>query len=112
MTLRQWSLQGARAILTDVYDKTEAAVVEVDALVERRNSCTEGSESWTALEVELRSQISRWARAMDALGVQVRGVWQVDFDNGEGCYGWQWPEAGLHFFHAYDQRFEDRTPIQ
>ncbi len=49
---------------------------------------------------------------MEALGVEVKGLWLVDFDNGSGYYCWRWPERELAFFHGYDEGFAGRTRIQ
>jgi hypothetical protein len=49
---------------------------------------------------------------MEALGVEVKGLWLVDFDNGSGYYCWQWPEEGLEYFHGYEEGFEARSRIQ
>ena len=49
---------------------------------------------------------------MEALGVEVKGLWRVDFDNGSGYYCWQWPEEQLEYFHDYEEGFEGRSRIQ
>ena len=49
---------------------------------------------------------------MEALGVEVKGPWLVDFDSGAGYYCWRWPEEELAYFHAYDEGFHHRTRIQ
>ena len=52
------------------------------------------------------------AREMEALGLEVKGLWLVDFDSGGGFYCWRWPEPALAHFHTYDEGFDGRTPIQ
>jgi hypothetical protein len=47
-----------------------------------------------------------------ARGVEVKGLWLIDFDNGSGYYCWRHPEPGLHFFHSYEDGFSGRVPIQ
>jgi hypothetical protein len=49
---------------------------------------------------------------MEALGLEVKGLWLVDFDNGSGYFCWKWPEEKLEFFHGYDEGFQGRTRIQ
>ena len=65
-----------------------------------------------ALEQELSRAVSTWVRAMEALGVEVKGRWLIDFDNGRGYYCWRWPEEGLEYFHGYDEGFAARVRIQ
>jgi hypothetical protein len=49
---------------------------------------------------------------MEALGLEVKGLWLVDFDNGSGYYCWRWPEEDLAYFHGYDEGFDGRVRIQ
>ena len=46
------------------------------------------------------------------LGIEVKGLWLIDFDSGAGYYCWRHPETGLHFFHSYEDGFRGRMPIQ
>jgi hypothetical protein len=107
-----WSLEAARALLPDVRRRTAEAVAEVDALVPQRDAAEENTPARAELEQRIQRAVSRWIRAMEALGVEVKGAWLVDFDNGRGCYCWRWPEERLDFFHGYDEGFEGRTRIQ
>ena len=109
---RRWTLETARSLLSEVRAHTADVVPEVDRLATARDAAPEGSDQRAGLESELASVISRWVRAMEALGVEVKGLWLVDFDNGSGCYCWRWPEEGLEFFHGYDEGFAGRERIQ
>jgi hypothetical protein len=109
---RRWSLEAAQALLPDVRERTAAAVPEVDALVAERDRLPADDPTRVEVEARLRGTISRWARAMEALGVEVEGLWRVEFDNGSGRFSWQWPEEGLCWFRGYDEGFEGRTRIQ
>jgi len=64
------------------------------------------------LDIRIQKVISVWVRNMEALGVEVKGLWRVDFDNGSGYYCWQWPEERLEYFHGYEEGFEGRSRIQ
>jgi hypothetical protein len=107
---RSWTLEGARAILPDVRSRTERAVEEAEALVLEREGAEPSARS--ALDSRIRTVVERWAREMEALGVQVKGVWLVDFDNGSGYYCWRWPEGELAWYHGYEDGFAGRTRIQ
>jgi len=83
------------------------------ALEARRSDIGPGDDAArTALEQELARAVSGWVRAMEALGVEVKGRWLVDFDNGRGYYCWRWPEEQLEYFHGYDEGFSGRVRIQ
>jgi hypothetical protein len=110
---RSWSLATAREMVAEVRRLTEAAVLEVEALEARRGEVPAGdAAARTALEQELARAVAGWVRAMEALGVEVKGRWLVDFDNGRGYYCWRWPEERLDYFHGYDEGFAGRVRIQ
>jgi hypothetical protein len=52
-----------------------------------------------------------WTRGLQALGVEVKGLWLADFDNGAGYYCWRYPEAGLEYYHSYEEGFRGRIRI-
>ncbi|MGH0034861.1 MAG: DUF2203 family protein [Myxococcota bacterium] len=109
---REWSLAAARAVLPDVRSRTERTVDAVEELVEQRDRHPASSEVARDLERRIRDRVSLWVREMEALGLETRGLWLVDFDNGAGYYCWRWPEEGLDFFHGYDEGFAGRRRIQ
>ena len=49
--------------------------------------------------------VNGWADAVRALGVEVKGLWLVDFDNGEGYYCWRYPEDTIGHYHGYEDGF-------
>jgi hypothetical protein len=109
---RRWTLEGARVLLPDVRERTAQAVAEVQALLDRRDR--EGATGPAAEQLDARvAQVTAdWARAMEAFGLEVKGLWLVDFDSGSGCYCWRWPEPELAYFHGYDEGFAGRVRIQ
>jgi hypothetical protein len=109
---RRWTLATARALLPEVRARTAEAVPEVEKLLEERAAMDADSPGRAELEARLRHQIGRWARSMEALGVEVKGLWLVDFDNGSGYYCWRWPEQELGYFHTYEEGFPGRVRIQ
>ncbi len=109
---RQWTLEGSRALLHDVRDRTEVAARRVDELLEKRDASEPKSEAYIEVDNQIRIEVSHWVRAMEALGVDIKGLWLVDFDNGNGYYCWKWPEESLEYFHGYEEGFEGRVRIQ
>ena len=99
-------------MLADVRARTGRAVRATERLSEQREALTAGSPERLAVEEALQAEVSRWAREMEALGLEVKGLWLVDFDSGAGCYCWRWPELELAFFHGYEEGFAGRTRIQ
>jgi hypothetical protein len=109
---RRWSLESARAILPEVRERTANAHAQVEALVASRSRLSADRAARVEVEGKLSRVVSRWIRAMEALGVDVEGAWLVDFDCGRGCYCWRWPEQRVEFFHDYESGFEGRIRIQ
>jgi hypothetical protein len=108
---RAWTLETARELLPDVRARTARAVEEAEALVEERARFPAGSPERVALEGRIEAVVARWAREMEALGLEVKGLWLVDFDSGSGYYCWQWPEERLEYYHGYDEGFAGRARI-
>ncbi len=108
---RSWTLEAARAILSDVRGRTEKAFLAVEELLVQREAATDEAAT-TALDDQVREVVSLWAREMEALRLDVKGPWLVDFDCGGGFYCWRWPEEHLEFFHGYDEGFAERIRIQ
>lgn len=109
---RRWSLEAARSLLPDVKRRTERACAESEAVLSEQRRHAPGSPGWSEAQVRADAVVDRWAREMEALGLEVKGVWLVDFDSGAGFYCWRWPEPDLAFFHGYDDGFAGRVPIQ
>src|SRR4029450_3576635 len=100
--VRSWSLATAREMVSEVRRLTAVAVDAVDALGAGRGDLGPGAD---AARAALEQEGAGWVRAMEARGVEVKGRWLVDFDNGRGYYSWRWPEEQLEYFHGYDGGF-------
>lgn len=102
---RTFSYGEARALLPQVRAVTDDAYQKVQGL-------EGGAASPEAVQGEVDRAVSEWARAMMELGLEVKGLWLVDFDNGSGYYCWRHPEDDLLFFHSYEEGFRGRMRIQ
>jgi hypothetical protein len=109
---KQWTLDGARAMVGEVHRRTAEIVPEVEQLMAEREALAPDAAGRADLEAQIRVRVGRWARAMEALGAEVKGLWLVDFDNGSGYYCWRWPEESLDWFHGYEDGFAGRVRIQ
>jgi len=69
-------------------------------------------ESADGAEEQQQEIVGRWVRRITSLGLEVKGLWLVDFDSGAGYYCWKYPEPALEYFHGYEEGFAGRLPLQ
>lgn len=103
---KTFSYSEAAALLPEVRRLTEEACQKVEALTEE---ATAGSGQAQGRIDEI---VTAWAEALMRQGIEVKGLWLIDFDSGSGYYCWRYPEPGLHHFHAYEDGFSGRVPLQ
>lgn len=95
---RIFTYDEAIALLPRVQRATEAAVERVNELPD------EDAEAQQLVVME-------WAESILKLGVEVKGLWLVDFDSGGGYYCWRYPEPALEYFHGYEEGFGGRVKL-
>ncbi len=101
MDKKIFSYEDACALLPEVQRLTGLAYSEVEALGEEVDETND----------EFRRIVSGWADAVISLGIEVKGLWLVDFDSGSGYYCWRHPEPSLQFFHGYEEGFRGRVQL-
>jgi hypothetical protein len=108
---RIFSLDQARALLPEVKSLTADAVRRVEDLATRMQQAQETDSSRASLEENIEEAIREWSLAIERLGLEAKGLWLVDFDNGQGYYCWCYPEDTVSHFHDYDGGFRGRMKI-
>ena len=98
---RIFTLDEARGLLSEVREITTEAAA-------RYSELPEGDEA----EEERKEIAGEWIRRISTLGVEIKGLWLVDFDSGAGYYCWKYPEVSLEYFHGYEEGFAGRLPLQ
>lgn len=63
-----------------------------------------------ALRERIQALVESWAESIRELGADVKGLWLVDFDSGDGYWCWAHPEADLDHWHSYEGGFRARVP--
>ena len=108
---RIFTLREAQALVPSVRQITAAAVVRADRLSAQIEALASGEERMR-LETQYNALIRGWASQILEIGCEVKGLWLVDFDSGDGLYYcWHHPEETLEFFHDYDEGFSGRRPL-
>ncbi|HEY8550506.1 MAG TPA: DUF2203 domain-containing protein [Vicinamibacterales bacterium] len=108
---RLFSLEEANRLLPSVKLVTAEAVREAEALARELRHHGEAHPRHEQLSEQLDQIVTRWASRLQELQVEAKGLWLVDFDNGEGYYCWQYPEETISHYHGYEDGFAGRMKI-
>jgi hypothetical protein len=97
------------------YDEAARLLPEVRRITDQAyravEEISETAASAEAAQPAVEAVVTRWANDVMKMGIDVKGLWLIDFDNGSGYYCWHYPEEGLQFFHTYEEGFRGRTRI-
>ncbi len=104
---RIFSFAQAAALLPEVRQITEAAQARVEAMQANGELGAGAAER----QAEAKRIVREWTEAMQQRGIEVKGLWLIDFDNGSGYYCWRWPETALEYYHSYEDGFRGRLRI-
>ena len=107
---REFSYEDAVAIMPEVLRLTQSAVDRAAELIGEipGDGVTEVPEG---LLPGFRAIIEEWTEQIVSLGLEVKGLWLVDFDSGSGYYCWQYPEPALQHYHGYEEGFSGRVRL-
>src|SRR5699024_5042371 len=100
---RIFSYDEALSTFPLIRDLTAAAVRQVEALVNRLGSRDEMNTRREELEEACERIVRAWGEEVGAVGCEVKGLWLVDWDSGDGYYCWKFPEESIAYFHTYEE---------
>ena len=106
-----FSLQQARDLLPHIKHLTADAVRQAETLASQLHGLNEEDPEHATLSAALREVVNGWASEIQSMGLEAKGLWLVDFDNGEGYYCWCYPESTIDHYHSYDEGFSGRVRI-
>lgn len=110
---RVFTLEEARALMPRIQELTKPVFELAASLAEELQEADAQADETRAEELRERLQtlVESWAEAVRDLGPEVKGLWLVDFDAGDGYWCWAYPEASLDHWHTYEGGFSSRVPI-
>src|SRR5690242_13766081 len=89
---RVFSYDEAVSLMPEVRRLTEEAYRQVETLAD-------GPRQDPQVQAQLDRVIRDWAHRLEEMGIEVKDLWLIDFDNGSGYYCWRYPEETLQFYH-------------
>lgn len=101
----------AKELMPQIRELTQNTYVRVEEITRELRLPTLSEERRAELEEEYETTVSSWSEQLQEFGVEIKGLWLVDFDNGDGYYCWKYPEKSLDHFHTYDDGFSGRMRI-
>jgi hypothetical protein len=107
-----FSLNPACELLPQVKHLTADAVRQAESLAVQLHGLADDDPEHVSLSAALKAVVDGWAEEVRSLGLEAKGLWLVDFDNGEGYYCWCYPEETVAHYHGYDDGFKGRMRIQ
>jgi hypothetical protein len=110
---RVFTLQEAQDLMPKVQDLTRPVFELASSLADELQQADEREDEERAEELRERLQtlVESWAEAIRELGPEVKGLWLVDFDSGDGYWCWAYPEETLDHWHSYEGGFSSRVPL-
>ncbi|ALO27284.1 DUF2203 domain-containing protein [Leptospira borgpetersenii] len=111
MERKLWTYEEARKILPVIREITEEYHTYVSELTVPLREKILPENEMENIEEEVRKLILEWSSKIQKYGIEVKGLWLIDFDNGHGYYCWHLGEEDLLYEHGYEEGFAGRKPI-
>ncbi|MFO1462779.1 MAG: DUF2203 domain-containing protein [bacterium] len=108
---QRFTLEQAEGLLPVIRKITKEAVDQFLILEEKLKHHQHEAEKWKEIEQEIAAVLNHWSEKILKLGCQPKGIWLVDFDNGEGYYCWRYGDERIQYFHGYHDGFAGRIAI-
>jgi len=109
---RIFTLDEAQALMPQVKAVTEPVYTLAASLAEELSQAEDATDETRAeaLRERLQTLVQMWQQSMQDLEADVKGLWLVDFDSGDGYWCWAYPEDELAYWHSYEGGFRSRVP--
>lgn len=111
---RVFTLEEARELMPKVKALTHPAFELAASLAQELQAVEDKDEEARCdeLRARLHELINSWTEGVRELGPDVKGLWLVDFDSGDGYWSWSYPEEELTFWHNYEEGYTARVSLE
>ncbi|GBF49806.1 hypothetical protein LPTSP4_13250 [Leptospira ryugenii] len=107
-----WTLREAKEVLPTIIEITSEYYEKCSVLAKELRASIYPENVMETKEAEIADLVQSWSGQMLALGLDVKGLWLVDFDHGKGYYCWTWGEDDVMYEHGYNDGFRSRKLIE
>lgn len=107
-----FNLSEAKNLLLLIEAVTERYCVELSPIQYRMSRMLVNDPRRKVYELEYELLVSQWRSKVVQLGAQVSALWTVEFDVGEGCLCWRYPELNLNYFRKHGATFSERVKLR
>ncbi len=107
-----WTLEEAQEIFPRIKKITEDFYTKTHSISKLLADNIYPENEMERMEEEIHELVKVWNFTMLELEVDVKGIWLVDFDNGDGYYCWKVGEEDLLYEHSYEEGFAGRKLIK
>ncbi len=108
---KKFNLEEANKLLPVIRKITKETVEQFLILEAKLKHYESNPEKYKQIEKEVNDLLNKWADKIAKLGADPKGIWLVDFNNGEGYYCWRYDEEKVEYYHSYEEGFSGRQPI-
>lgn len=106
-----FNLAEARELLPLVQSITQKHHQELSPIRLRLQKMLSNDPRRASVEHHYERVVSRWRDKIELLGAGVAGLWVVEFNVGEGCLSWRYPELTLGSFRANNTPLAERQNL-
>lgn len=110
-SIKVFELQEARDLLPLINKITALSHEQLNPVQDRLNRMLSNDPRRSQYELTYQQIVSRWKSKIERLGVQTTGLWVVEFDLGNGCIAWRYPELSLAYFREHGKSFAERIKL-
>lgn len=107
-----FNLNEASELLLLIDVVTKRYCLQLIPIQERMNNMLANDPRRKVYEKEYELLVSQWCAKIVQLGARVSALWTVEFDVGEGCLCWRYPELGLNYFRKHGAAFSERVKLR
>ncbi len=110
-----FSLAEARLLLPVIIRMTKRASEKVQVLISNIESKSRSNDTdrqeIEVYEAQASQLIQDWQTKVQKLGGLPKGIWNVDFDSGDGYFCWKFPEESIDYWHSYRDGYTKRKKL-